>query len=162
MSKFNYGENLRNIRRAKNISQEAIASHLNISQRTYARRERQTVMRDKELTIKIANYFEIDPAELMPPLEKLDSQTTQATLGLGQKTKNLMNTKAFIWLFIIALGCAILPAVYALTQAFCIQFKASDPIIDWMPRATSLAMFAYLWYMGKKLLRSVQPSKSQL
>ncbi|GAA0876031.1 hypothetical protein GCM10009118_24410 [Wandonia haliotis] len=60
------GERIRRIRRSKNMTQENVASSLNISQRAYSKIENDEVSLKVERLQEIADILETDISELLP------------------------------------------------------------------------------------------------
>jgi transcriptional regulator with XRE-family HTH domain len=152
MEKFHYGKNLRKIRESKGISQEAMGYQLNISQKTYSRKEHKAAIPGTEEVNATAKALGADPSELLPPLEEPNLHLVQAQgSGMSYKAKEIPTP--FNTLTIIAIGCALMPSAYAFTQAMCIEFGASDDVVIIAPRLAAAAVFAYLWYWVWKIKR---------
>lgn len=60
------GERIRNKRLERNLSQEAIADALNISQSSYAKLENGQSKIKVERLLQIAEYLKVDPGDLLP------------------------------------------------------------------------------------------------
>lgn len=58
-------ERIKSLRVSKNYSQEYMATQLNISQRAYSKLENSEIKMDMDKLNKIAEVFEMDPAELI-------------------------------------------------------------------------------------------------
>ncbi|RZK39847.1 MAG: XRE family transcriptional regulator [Pedobacter sp.] len=71
-NEFNFGGNLRVVRQAKGISQEALALALNLSQTTYSRIESRASLPPDELIAQIATVVEVQKSMLMAPADITD------------------------------------------------------------------------------------------
>ena len=145
MEIFNFGENLRKIRQAKDISQDAMALKLNISQPTYSRIECDAKAPDHNLVVKIAKALGVDLSELMP------SSTLKSILG--EKLKEIFNTRIGM-IIVFGSGLTLVIAAHDLAQSFCIEFKTSDAtriIVKW---TAALVTGAYIWYCVRKIKKS--------
>ncbi|MEJ7693208.1 helix-turn-helix transcriptional regulator [Daejeonella sp.] len=67
MENFNFGENLRQIRVQKGISQEAMALKMDITQTKYSRMERSECVPAKIYVDRAAKFLEVPALELLPP-----------------------------------------------------------------------------------------------
>lgn len=65
------GERIKRIRLTRNLSQEALADVLKISQSAYAKMENGQSKIEVERLLKIAEYLEVEPYELMLPSDKV-------------------------------------------------------------------------------------------
>ena len=144
MEIFNFGENLRKIRQAKDISQYAMALKLNISQPTYSRIECEPKIPDHDMVVKIAKAVGVDSSELMP--------SSTLKLILGGKLKEILNTRIGM-LIVGGSGLALVISAHDLAQSFCIEFNTSDTtryIVKW---TAALATAAYIWYCVRKIMK---------
>ncbi len=64
MKKFDFGANLRKIRKEKTISQEAIANYLGVSQKTYSRMEYNKTTCTSDQISKIAAFYGVGLKDL--------------------------------------------------------------------------------------------------
>ena len=145
MKIFNFGENLRKIRQAKDISQHAMALKLNISQSTYSRIEGGSKMPDHNMVVRIAKAVGVDLSELKP-LSTLKSI-------LGEKLKEVLNT-SIGKLVVVGSGLTLVIFAHDLAQSFCIRYETSDAtriIVKW---TAALAMGTYIWHCVRKINKS--------
>lgn len=95
MSDFNFGENLRKIRLIKGISQDAMASLLNIPQTRYSRMENQSAVPDADMVNKLAEILKVPSADLLDPSGELEIQATPAAkaafLAFASKLRKIVN-----------------------------------------------------------------------
>ena len=152
MNKFNFGKNLRKVRLSKSISQDAMAYHIGISQKSYSRMENQSDVPVKERVDKTAIVLGVEPAELLPPITEPDVNYTYES-GMGQKAKEILETR-FGKLLIAAIGCALIPSVYSLTKSFCNQFGAPVYVTVIAAVVAGSATLAYIWYVVVKIKKA--------
>ena len=144
MKTFNFGQNLRKIRQSKDISQEAMALKLNISQPTYSRIEGDSKVPDHDRVVSIAKVLDVDFSELMPP--------STLKLILGGNLKEFFNTRIGM-LIVFGSGLTIVIAAHDLAQSFCIEFKTSDAtryIVKW---TAAISTTAYIVYCVRKIMK---------
>lgn len=144
MKTFNFGQNLRKIRQLKDISQDAMALKLKISQPTYSRIEGESKIPDHAMVVSIAKALDVDPSELKPP--------STLKVILGGKLKEILNTRIGI-LIVFGSGLALVISAHDLAQSFCIEFNTSDTtryIVKW---TAALATAAYIWYCVRKIMK---------
>jgi len=67
MENFNFGENLRQIRVQKGVSQDAMGVKLDINQTKYSRIERSECVPSKTYVDQAAEYLSIPALDLLPP-----------------------------------------------------------------------------------------------
>lgn len=67
-----FSENLKTIRKSKGLTQEEVASYLNVVRQTISKWEKGLSVPDAETLVKIADLFEVSVSELLG--EKLDSE----------------------------------------------------------------------------------------
>ncbi|MGF1925180.1 MAG: helix-turn-helix domain-containing protein, partial [Bacteroidia bacterium] len=65
MNDFNFGQNLRIVRQAKGITQDAMSMILGISQTTYSRTEKMAAVPDLDFVERIADVLEVEPSILL-------------------------------------------------------------------------------------------------
>jgi len=59
------GENIRNLRRQKNITQEELSEYLNVTFQTISKWERGENLPDINMLVALANYFDVSTDELL-------------------------------------------------------------------------------------------------
>ncbi|OXB15442.1 hypothetical protein B0A68_10305 [Flavobacterium reichenbachii] len=82
------GNNLKILRKIKNLSQEQVADHLNISQSAYVRMERGESTSWASHFVKICQVFEITPEELVK--KELGVSTYENLIGTERLTEIAM------------------------------------------------------------------------
>lgn len=82
------GNNLKTLRKAKNMSQEEVADHLNISQSAYARMERGESTSWAIHFNKICQIFEITPEELVK--KELGESVYESLINAERQTEIAM------------------------------------------------------------------------
>lgn len=149
MQNFHFGENLRRIRRAKDISQEAMALKLNISQTKYFRIESQSTIPDENLVAEMAKILEVPVTDLIPS----NAKPALPVIQREHKTKEIINTP-FGTLFIIVAAVTLVSAAYQLATEVCIYNNTSDQTTIISQRSAGLLMGGYIWYWVRKIKKS--------
>jgi transcriptional regulator with XRE-family HTH domain len=153
---FHFGKNLKAIRKAKHISQEAMAYNLNMSQASYSRLERQATMNDAKLIFRIAIVFDIQPDALMPTFAPLSAteMDTPRTSGSGTRAraKDLLNS---IWgVLLILAAIVVLPEwAYRIAENFCLGLQTSYAVMATAKWTAALGMFAFILYAAWMIKR---------
>ena len=143
MNEFNFGENLRIIRQAKGISQEAMAIGLGMSQSKYSKLERKAGIPDLDLVEKISKLLEVEPSLLLSGREIED---LIPKITFEQQAKQIMNTTVgiiFYWLLVIP----FINAAYDFGNGFCEGLKTSEEVKKAVRIMAGLSaiIFAYYW-----------------
>lgn len=84
------GEKIRLARKKKNLTQEAMADALNISQRAYSKIENDEVSLKIDRLEQIANFLEVESKELLPgvPTQNFE-QVSYSQIGNGHFINNV-------------------------------------------------------------------------
>ncbi len=101
-------ENIKNLRKEKGMSQEELASKLNVVRQTVSKWEQNLSVPDSEMLIKIAEVFEVPVSRLLgETVEETDTKTELEKIS--QKLENLNSLMAErnmrsrkIWMVIVA------------------------------------------------------------
>ncbi len=101
-------ENIKNLRKEKGMSQEELASKLNVVRQTVSKWEQNLSVPDSEMLIKIAEVFEVPVSRLLgETVEETDTKTEFEKIS--QKLENLNSLMAErnmrsrkIWMVIVA------------------------------------------------------------
>jgi transcriptional regulator with XRE-family HTH domain len=144
MNRFNFGENLRNIRSAKGVTQEAMAAALNISQSKYSRIERQKGIPKTPSPSSIAKALGVPVADLLPPVEELVivAARTPHSDTLQLQPKAFLST-TFGKFIIIASCMLIIDEVYQATHGICEALGTTDQtliITKWIASLTTMGL----------------------
>lgn len=113
MNEFNFGDNLRKIRLAKEISQDAMAIHADISQTAYSKIERNAEIPKTELVNKFAKTLGVEQIQLLSDMQKI-----KATKGFEERAKELLDT-SFGMLFLFLLTIPIVNAAHDFAEGMC-------------------------------------------
>ena len=148
MSKFNFGENLRIIRSAKGISQDAMAAALNISQTTYSKIERQAEIPEIPAPIKIATALAVPLIMLVPPVEDVEI----AAVVPVNSTDLQLNPKPFLrttlgMLITLAASAALIDVVYQAIHGVCDALGTSAHntiLIKWTGALTTMFCLIFI------------------
>lgn len=87
------GENIKRLRREKNITQEKLSEHLSISCQAISKWERNETYPDITLVVPIASYFGVSTDELLGVDNAKNEQKTQDYLGEYDRLSNLGKEK---------------------------------------------------------------------
>jgi DNA-binding XRE family transcriptional regulator len=143
MNTFNFGENLREIRTAKGISQQAMAVALRISQTKYSRIERTKAIPKVPPPISIAKALGVPLADLMPPVEEGIVLATITSDGNTIKLQPKPFLQTTIGRFaIIAAAMVMIDGVYQATHGICEALKTTDQTLITAKYIASLATLA--------------------
>jgi transcriptional regulator with XRE-family HTH domain len=153
MKVFISGENLRITRQEKGVSQEAMASLLNISQTKYSRMERDKAVFSYQQIREIAKILDVPEAKLLPPSDVLE-QPVEAGLGLGRNAKKFLKSitgKAMI----LVSAYVIVNIVYTAVKGACSGLGTSDNTmkISGMTAAFLTTAFIFYWIKKNKIWR---------
>lgn len=150
MKDFNFGQNLRQIRQAKGISQEAMALWLNISQSTYSRIENKPTIPNEQLLNGIAKILDVSPFELLPECDESNNDKTEtiSTSSL-KKIISLLQTP-FGDVIAMASGLLFTSAVYEMAKGFCNEFGSSHRTSLLVRGLAALLAAAFFYYWIKK------------
>ena len=144
---FHFGENLKNIRLSKGISQEAMAFGLAMSQATYSRIENQAVLPNFELARKMAEILAVRFAELIPEAVQFQQEVKIAVINVGKEF-----ARSSVGMIItIAAGVYLGDMVYVCAQAFCRGFGTSNNTMTIISYSAAIACFIFLYYIVKKV-----------
>lgn len=143
MNEFNFGENLRIVRQAKGISQEAMANGLGISQSKYSKLERKAGIPELALVEKISEMLQVAPSLLLSG-RKLEDLIPK--IAFEQQAKEIMNTTVgivFYWLLVIP----FINAAYDMGNGFCEGLQTSEEVKKVVRFIAGIAaiVFAYYW-----------------
>ena len=147
MHNFNFGENLRIVRQAKGISQEAMSIGLGISQSKYSKLERKDTVPDLDLVEKISKLLEVEPSLLLSGRELEDLIPKN---GFEQHAKQIMNTtigKVFFWLLVIP----FINAAYDFGNGACEGFGTSEEVKKVVRFMAGIAAITFAYYWMKRV-----------
>ena len=155
MNEYIYGENLRNTREEKKLSQEDMSYLLDISQATYSRIEGQAILHDREVVHKIAETLGVLPFEKIAVYEEIDPKTMCGVYGSGMQQTIAAFWKSPIGKFaLLVLAATFVNMVYLATQGFFGGLAASETIItigNWMAALATVGRMVYWWNGRKKI-----------
>ncbi|SFG62379.1 helix-turn-helix domain-containing protein [Pedobacter insulae] len=151
MAKFNFGENLRNLRAVRGITQDAIALKLGISQRSYSRIEKRESLPQREQIEIIAKYFDVLLTDLLPPVDKSDPLYVPLKKSSKAKKPVIFWNTSLGNMLIIGSFIAILGATYEFVTGFCLYYKASEATINKARWSVSLIVFVFMLYKVRKI-----------
>lgn len=104
MENFNFGENLRQIRVQKGISQDAMAMNMGVNQTTYSRIERKECVPDKFYVDKAAEYLKVPVTDLLPEGWDYSKRTTIFRPSLNRAAIILYRILLIVGAYDMALG----------------------------------------------------------
>lgn len=106
-----FSENLKNLRKQRGMSQEALAQQLNVVRQTISKWEKGLSVPDAEMLVQIADFFEISVSELLG--EKLDVKSdvneiaAQLALLNEQFAKRIRRNRKILRGVLIALAVVV-------------------------------------------------------
>jgi len=155
MPKFNFGENLRNIRIVKGISQDVMAQKFAISQRSYGRLEKKSEVPVYDLVCRIAKILDIEPEKLLPPWDEFDPLYVRSVkVEKEGKPKPFLNTSLGN-IIIIGSSIAILGAVFEFTWGVCDALGMQPRNAAFIRWAVTGAVFLFIFYSVKRIKRKI-------
>ena len=85
---MNFSENLRRLRKAKDIKQEALAEAMNVSRQTVSKWENGEATPRPETLIKLCDILELNKTEILGFEQKYDSKEIDSLKSENSKLKN--------------------------------------------------------------------------
>ncbi|MBR1797560.1 MAG: helix-turn-helix transcriptional regulator [Clostridiales bacterium] len=137
MDQQKIGAYLRELRKAKGITQEQLADKFYVTRRTVSRWETGSNMPEIEIMIELADYYEVDLRDLLRGERKEDimnteiKETAMAVAEYSSEDKKKV-TRRFNYIFIAATVCLIgfLITLFAMPDGY------SSPILDFIQGVT--------------------------
>lgn len=121
-----FSENLRNARKAKGISQEALAAHLHVVRQTVSKWEKGLSVPDADVLIRIAEALEISVGGLLgSPIETPENVDAVAQ-KLEQINLSLVERNRFIWKSIAGILIFLAAAMVILTILAIPTYRSFD------------------------------------
>ena len=155
MDNFNFGENLRIVRQAKGISQDAVGTGLNISQTSYSKVERSSNIPDLALVERIADLLKVDPSILLSG-QKIEDLIPK--VSFETKVSEVMNTTMGVFFYWI-ISIPFINAVYDTATGFCTAWETTEEtrrLVGFISGVSTI-IFSYHWMRkvqkGSKLKR---------
>lgn len=110
MNQIKIGEFLKELRKAKGLTQEQLAEQFNVSRRSVSRWETGNNLPDLSIFIELADYYEIDLRELLDgerKSEKMNKEMEETVLQVAdysneEKNRLMKNLHFFSWIGVIA------------------------------------------------------------
>ncbi len=138
MKDFHFGENLRLVRITKDISQKAMAHHLEISQPSYSRLESDARIPSHTIVSAMAKVLGVPLAQLLPRSR------------LVYRAKAILDSP-FGYIYIIVCFCALYPAAWGITDAVCIMNGVSEDTTVILRQLTIPLVISVIWYGVSKV-----------
>lgn len=119
MDQIKIGQFLKELRKEKKITQEALAEVLNVSGRTIYRWETGSNMPDISLLVDLADYYEVSVPEVINgerKRETINHETRETAIKMAEYSKNENNVEKqkLISLLIIVFGAFIISSALAI------------------------------------------------
>ena len=95
MNQQKIGSFLRELRKAKGLTQEQFSEIMNVSNRTVSRWETGSNMPDLDILIDISEYYDVDLREILDgerKSEKMNQETKDTAIKMAEYSKNELNT----------------------------------------------------------------------
>lgn len=105
-------DNIRNLRKAKGMTQEQLASHLDVTRQTISKWEKGLSVPDAELVAQLADIFDVKVSELLGKVDSDAIETNEianylATLNEELALKNIHRRKFLKILKIVLISFAV-------------------------------------------------------
>ena len=152
MNEFHFGENLRIVRQAKGISQEAMALFMGMSQTSFCNMEKRSTVPSHEVVERLAKVLEVEPSLLLSGrnLEDLIPKVT-----FEQRAKEIMNTAEGVGLYwIIVIPFA--DSVYYAFDGFSRGFEASETVTRVVRFAAGAGALCFAWYWMRRMQKGTK------
>lgn len=150
MEKFNYGANLRAIRQSRGISQETMAFHLNISQASYSRMERQPDGKNAVQVEEIAKILGVSASELINGTEAKVVHHQSRGREWEYKAKEFLDQPIGLIIF-WGSATALVSSVYEFSKALSVTFGASFTMMFVISIINTLATICYISYWFRRV-----------
>lgn len=147
---FNFGENLRDIRLLKGISQDAMARNLQITQTRYSKMERYSIIPEEIQISDIARVLDVPSADLLAPLDELESATAVSSSTLASKSEIILRGPIRKLLILLA-AFLIVNIVYSAVKGAASGFGASDKTMIIVGLSAVLLSSIYIYYWIRKM-----------
>lgn len=144
MKDFHFGDNLKSIRQAKQITQEFMALNLNITQVRYSRIEHRANIPELELVHQMAEVLGVETAELMPSIGR---EQPIAKRGFEDWARDMLRTTFGIIIYCV-ITIFIVNLVYEMGNSFCEGYGASEQTTKVVRFLSGLAALIFMWYWG--------------
>ena len=125
---MNFSENLRRLRKAKDIKQEALAEAMNVSRQTVSKWENGEATPRPETLIKLCDILELNKTEILGFEQKYDSKEIDSLKSENSKLKNQIESinkkqkKALKYIFVVAI-CFV---IFVVAVSFLISKNSSQ------------------------------------
>ncbi len=111
---------LKELRKEKKLTQEQLAEHLNMSDRTISRWETGTTLPDLSVLVELADFYDVDIREIIDGERKRgemngeikDTLVKAAQYAGEEKKKQLRKMRKIISLIILGFGCFLMMAAF--------------------------------------------------
>lgn len=152
MKTIHQGENLRLARRGKGITQEEMAGLIDLSQTTYSRIEKKSVITDRNLLLEVAQVLGMEPNELAPNVESDLAQVERAF----SRFKNRGNLSRFVDMLctrfiLILIIMTLVATVYDATKAFCVANGMPLRLVFTISATVALITLIVMIFNAKKI-----------
>lgn len=116
MDQRKIGEHLKELRKAKGVTQEVLADQLGVSRRTVSRWETGSNMPDLDIIVLLADYYDVDVREIFKgeateakeiPVEKTANETAMLSAEYDNSVKAKIMRRFSIMYIIGAVGMAL-------------------------------------------------------
>lgn len=119
MDQVKIGQFLKELRKEKNITQEALAEILNVSSRTISRWETGSNMPDITLLVELADYYEVTIPEIINgerKSETMNQETRETAIKMAEYSKNesKIEKRKLISLMMIVIGAFLISSALAI------------------------------------------------
>ncbi len=149
MDDFNFGENLRDIRLQKGISQEAMATLLKVSQATYSRLEKQASVPDSAQVKRLSKILGVPESHLLQPSILTPTSSLQKPI---HKDKSLLHSHLGS-LLAFAVASLIFQAVYNFSRGFLSEYQVDEYKANMLSLIPGISVLIYCYYAFRNYRR---------
>lgn len=164
MEKFHYGKNLKRLREAKDIKQDALGTDLDLSQSTVSRMEAKAKIPNHNLVEKTAVVLDVPIEKLLLQEEELDTPTMIATSGFGrdpEKPGRLYNIVGFLIKFLLAISVA--DQARDIARGVGAGYDNSESsVAGWTAALITFILFYYWFNKLEKLLKEYLKNRQEI
>ena len=129
MDPIRIGAFLKELRKEKNLTQEALAGQFGVTQRSVSRWENGTTMPDISLMIELADFYDVDIRDLLRGERKSENMDTDMKETLEMVAEYTEADKAKILKRVYVCGQGTLIAAVALFIVYFISYFTNDLVI---------------------------------
>lgn len=151
-----YGKHLKELREKKGISQECVATKLNLSRQAISRWENDRAFPDIDNLVALSEIYEVSLDELVGKVENI--QIKEKKVNIKDREKNFYENdiRAFIMIGITICSCFVFPIGIITSIIFLYKSKElKTRVLIWMVRSVCLIVLLFCIYNGCVIFNSI-------